>query len=133
MEYYDNGLPVRPLYKAELSGFKNDTGFIPFSNQELTNDYIQKQINSKKPQYILAVDLSPQQRMEISLQYGKMELLSYIVSPDYSEFWLIFKDYYIVAKGLTKVFKKAMKEGTLSCVLSCGSEPLLLPFSFGKV
>lgn len=133
MEYYENGLPVKPLYKAYLSGFKNDTGFIPFTNEALTEDYIKKQATEKKANYILVVEITEEQRLEISLKYGKMEILSYIVSPDYNEFWLIFKDYYIVAKDLTKIFKKSFKDGTLSCVLACGSNPLLLPFSFGKV
>lgn len=133
MQYFENGLPIKKLYKAHLSGFKNDTGFIPFSNEKLTEKYIKKQISDKKANYILVVDISEEQKLEISLKYGKMEILSYIVSPDYNEFWLIFKEYYIVSKGLTKIFRNSFKNGTLSCVLSCGSTPLLLPFSFAQV
>lgn len=132
MKYYENGLPEKPLYMAELSGFKNDTAFIPFSNEELTNEYIISQIKKNKGNLIVVVDITPDQHKHLLETYGKIELLSYIVSPDFTEFWLIFKDYYIVSKGLTKSFQKEMKNGRLSCVLSCGPTPILLPFSFQK-
>lgn len=132
MKYYENGLPEKPLYLSELSGYKNDTGFIPFSNGIVTDDYIINQIESKKGNLILVVEITKDQHKHMFEHYGKLELLSYIVSPNYDEFWLIFKDFYIVAKGLTGAFKNEMKSGRLSCVLACGSEPLLLPFSFQK-
>ena len=39
-QFYENGMPYKPLYEAAIDGFKQNTGFVPFSYLDKNNKFL---------------------------------------------------------------------------------------------
>lgn len=114
-QYYENGMPYKPLYDGFVEGFRQNTGFKP--------------TNKKNEQpMILIISITELIYTEILDKYKKLNLQKYIISPDYTEIWLIFDHYYIRVTGITTEFKESLIKGDVQCIVACKGQPIIIPF-----
>lgn len=124
-QFYENGMPYLPIYDSIVEGFQQNTNFV-----ENPNKYIDKEIWTKP--YVLVVSIKEKDYEEIVKKFGSLKVYKYVISPDFSEIWIVSKDYYIRAKNISGDIQKALPKGNVQCVIASKSQPVCMPFILQK-